>query len=368
MATHSRKRTGFTLTELLIVIGIIAILVAILIPTVNRVRAVGFATDTAALVRAMDNAARNYYTDWQAYPGVFADDEIGLDDGNSPLGGLGVNVIDEDLYVGQDEELEGVTGTENFVLSTMGGLVLNEDGEIVFDPAAVGRGPVELRSGQGKSYNSYLDLQPRDLSTHLVGDFDVAFSGAVEADKDIDGDPNTYDPRQSGRWVDESGLAMDTVVPEIVDRFPSRMPILVIRANQRVGRTAAVAHIDPAERPIFGLNQVRGYTGELGDSMGGPFIGVGREAIDAFHDTNDRFHGLRVGTDDDDDNGYDEFEPNTDTGEENPGPYDGVPYLQDRANPGKAVKADSIVIISAGRDRVFGTRDDITNFGNVGGA
>ena len=360
MATHARnrvQRAGFTLTELLIVIGIIAVLVAILIPTVNKVREAGFATDTASLIRTMDNAATNYYQDWQAYPGVFNDADIGLDNDNNSLGGLDVDVEAGTRFVDGGGELDGITGAENFVLSVLGGLVLNDAGDVVYDPSAVGRGPVDLRPGQGRTYSAYLDLQERDLSTHVVNEFDVAFGAATSADQDAG--------LITGRWVDESGAAMDSIVPEIVDRFPRRLPILVIRANQRVGRTAAVAHIDPAERPVYGLNQVRGYVGELPDENGGPYIGVGRKEVTVEHDELERFHGLRVGTDDDDDNGDDVFESSG--ADDNAGPYDGVPYLQDRANPGKAVKANSLVIISAGRDGVYGTRDDITNFGNVAG-
>src|SRR5688572_12134261 len=73
-----RRRRGFTLAELLVVIGIIALLVSILVPVIGRVRISGQAADTAALIRAIDAACQTYQSDHQAYPGPLAADELGL--------------------------------------------------------------------------------------------------------------------------------------------------------------------------------------------------------------------------------------------------------------------------------------------------
>ena len=58
-------------------------------------------------------------------------------------------------------------------------------------------------------------------------------------------------------------------------------------------------------------------------------------------------------------------------------PYDAFPYFQNRAIPPTSTNAadrnrtgtprnkDKYILISAGSDRVYGTPDDITNFGSV---
>ena len=66
---HSASR-GFSLVELLVVIGIIALLVGILIPVVASVRRAAYDASTKATISALQNACTRYQTDFRAYPGA----------------------------------------------------------------------------------------------------------------------------------------------------------------------------------------------------------------------------------------------------------------------------------------------------------
>ena len=45
-------------------------------------------------------------------------------------------------------------------------------------------------------------------------------------------------------------------------------------------------------------------------------------------------------------------------------PYDAYPYFENPSMPNTPRQKDGYVLISAGTDRVYGTPDDITNFGS----
>lgn len=92
---NERSRKGFTLVELVIVIGIIALLMGILVPVVSKVRVSGQMAASNAQLRNLSMAITEYHTTFKAYPGYFNEEKF------------------------QDDT--DFTSTENMTLSLLGG-------------------------------------------------------------------------------------------------------------------------------------------------------------------------------------------------------------------------------------------------------
>ena len=387
-----RGPRAFTLAELLIVIGIIALLIGILIPVAARVRISGQTADTSALIRAIDGACQAYYADHRAWPGVFANDDHGLgiaatfNDGTPTPAPIKVEAVGN--YAGNGLDLENVTGTENLVLSLMGGLKYSTTapnaGDLVYDPSTVGRGPVKLGGRAPGSNPSYIDVGEASLSTHAIGDADVTFAGATAADAGL----------QWGRFVQEGTAARDSLVPEFVDRYGTPLPILYLRAGNTGRITATKVSSDSGNggtdgriivtddlpnlanrrRGVFNQFHIDGYVGPTGSGTG--VLSAGADPDQAYHlngapvntvpGTQPYYHGLQITALalPSDDTAPQALRESMAPGANFTYPYDSRAYLFSPTSL-EARQGDRYVLISAGPDRVYGTEDDVTSFGAV---
>ena len=68
LACKSNRRSGFTMVELLVVLGIIAVLIALLMPTLSSVRKKAQAVKCAANLRSIGQALTMYVHQYGYYP------------------------------------------------------------------------------------------------------------------------------------------------------------------------------------------------------------------------------------------------------------------------------------------------------------
>lgn len=354
----SRRAAAFTLIELLVVVVIITILISILIPVISKVRQSAYATNTGAVVQSLTGAIQQYQQTFSAYPGPLADNQL------YPNSTLIAGIPASAVYDVTPTLLQNVTGTENLVLGLMGGLQpRNPPGPgWQFNRDIVGNGPRSLNPSSPKKFNGFLS--------------------GVQLTERPDTAPSAV---QYGKYKDNSGEASDSNIPELLDRFPIPMPILYLRARVGAGGVVSIAGRDSANAPVIGLdasnnpiptqydlNYILPYTNTT--------IGEGKN-LDTYYQGNisspqypggslTPYHGLKT---------VNLNAVMTPAAANYFIPADAFPYFRNDAlsNPGPdgnwgtaddvpvPRQKDAYILISAGKDRVYGTEDDITSFGAV---
>ena len=329
-----KKRAGFTLIELMITIGIILILITIAVPVFNKVRRSAWETSTRAQISSLDGAIQRYYQDYNAYPGPLPRNRL-----HSSKALVASGILD---FNNGNVAINDVSGAENLVLGLLGGIrPVTGSANFEFDKALIGRGPRGLNP-----------LNPK---------------GAKEAY--IDGLTLS-----EGDYKDGAGDANDSVIPEILDRFPNSMPILYARAAP--GATGVVSlDGDDAANAIgntqYDIREIHGYTKGISGSSIGEGKSIRRDAYKNVPISGSELpHGLQ---------GVDSNKTfDKGAGANYTYPYDAFPYFMNRAIPptdsttpikknqtGTPKNKDKYILISAGLDRVYGTDDDLTNAGSV---
>jgi prepilin-type N-terminal cleavage/methylation domain-containing protein len=302
---------GFTLVEMLTVIGIIVLLVSILLPVVSAVRTKAQTADTAAFLQRIGAGIQSYYSDFSAYPGP-------LHNGQIYSGGIAVDITG---LTGNDAAQ--ITESENLVLGLLGGLVIGKDGKVNYDPNAIGNGPVSLNLRAPKKYRAYMDK----VGLSNPGDY----GDDIVAQKDC----------------------KDSPIPEFLDRYPDPMPILYMRANVGAGGIAS-NRMPIGTQSQYDLKQIEAYTTVN--------IGLGKElpATDEYKGgptpTDPVKHGLKSV----DPNGTSVNPPPTvPPGQKYIYPYDLTAFLRHPSMPTVPRQKDGFVLVSAGPDRLYGTKDDV---------
>lgn len=305
MRQSQSSRRAFSLIELLVVIGIIGVLIAILVPTVSRVRTSANAANSQQVVSTLASAIERYYGDYRAYPGVFRDDDIRA---NTALTYQGQNLTGDGTAANNGSV---ITITENLTLALLGGLRWNNTGAgtFTYDKSLVGQGPISFANRA-----AIKQLPPAGTFKTNIDDENLGQVGAN-----------------------------DTNIPEILDGFGGEQkPVLYMRARVGAGGIVTINGTDGAltgQRYQYERFDIAAYMKWL--PAGSPDLD-GLETLGVWADT----------------------VPST--GRSNALPYFRNPTGTGTTNAtGTPRNKDGYLLIAPGKDRLYGTADDITNFGAV---
>jgi type II secretory pathway pseudopilin PulG len=381
-----RISRGFTLVELLVVIGIIIILVGILLPVISKIRYAAYNADTQNEISQISNACSSYYSTYHAYPGPFSNDDIGgglartngyQGSGSTPSAGpatLAYYYLNG-TYTAIPNMPWAVTGAENLVLGLMGGLRVDTippavaPTNLAFAPAEVGLGPLSLNPNNpsrtpsffstGSNYLMWCQTNGGGQNVQTTGAYQN-LSGATPPT--FTGTPFT-DPA--------STAAFDCPIPVFVDRFPSPGPLPILYLRARTGAKGVVwDNITGTGSYDFYGNEPADYQYDLRDIYPYTWSHIGLPSNNS--SGNAVTHNLiGIGT------SFSGPVAKT-TALNSPGP-NGVPngglYFTNQSIPptntsdpnyfGRPRAVDQFILISAGPDGIYGTSDDITSFGSV---
>lgn len=245
---HRTRRRGFSLTELLVVIGIIVLLAAILLVALGQVRASALETTTMSTMRGFAAACDSFQQEHGEYPGVIPERVLAqaIADGDEDAGRLsstqnallhlmgGYRVLRPNYSTREESEyvdfVDNATDLVEFEI-TAGEAVW----QLAVDLARIGEGPYI----NGQSYAPYFTPGSREI-------------GVPE-----------------GRWSVNEDDAVEHRLPSLIDAWGQ--PILYTRRMRSSGPLVGDMS-DTDVRPQFAMEGMQTYLlspllGELGETQ-----------------------------------------------------------------------------------------------------
>jgi len=395
--SENRRRRAFTLVELLVAIGIIVILIGLLLPAINHVRKAAYGASTAQQISVLSSAIEHYHDDFNAYPGPLPLNQINYNQSNTS----DTTAVKPFVYnlAGNQIAMSGTTpppasltvdptkisGAQNLVLGLLGGLTVtrtpNANGQlditafqyqptIIFAADSMGNptkipspsGPQSLAIGTTKIYSPYMTVQASDLSVP------------------------TYTATPPASFADAASRSpMDTIIPVFLDKYPDAMPILYMRAQRGASGLVSFAGYDKSGGNSLANDQASGqtitswqydlreiypYTNSDGTpSTSNIGVNMSRSYFDPTTSSSKVFvHGLqKVWASQASPPAAISSSTPTDAWAylRNPSLGPTIPTSAGATDIGVPREKDGYILISAGPDRLYGTTDDIANFGSV---
>lgn len=266
LARPPRRCHGFTITELMVVIGIIVLLAGLLLAALGGVRNRAMATRTVSIMQGFSAACDAFQTDHGHYPGVIP--EEWLAQASSGQNGGEVTVVGG----GGGERPTSFTSTENALLHLMGGyrVLSPADGaldevhpvRVAFNNFVADYEFVFRRDSTGGAD----DVWRLKVSLRRIGEGPV-INGKAYAPYYTPGSGDVgVAPGQVGA-TDSEGAGDWVRIPDLLDGWGQ--PILYLRQLRTRGPLIGPSFPGSAEdRPQFMMNGLTGYleSNELGES------------------------------------------------------------------------------------------------------
>jgi len=256
--TSSRPPRGFTITELLVVIGIIVLLAGILLVALGRVRTTALETTTIGTMQSFSQACDAFQTEHQQYPGVIPESVLAR-----AIAADSITVSASGIAVGTEPTF---TSMENALLHLMGGYRVVSPSDIQGNTPAVQRYDdfVNAATNSGAPLYEFTFPVGDDQQWQLAVNLRQIGEGPV-INRQQYGPYFTPGPRVvaavEGQWplngTEPDAESVDPVeLPDLLDAWGQ--PVLYFRQVRSSGPLTAEAS-DTSVRPQFYLEGAKGY-------------------------------------------------------------------------------------------------------------